>query len=68
MSRDAALKLYNLPEKEFALWEMAYDTDGIAGLRDRRLSAYRRTLSSMEAAVLDIRKPRPGEPSGAGRP
>jgi hypothetical protein len=48
MSRDTALKLYNLPEHEFALWEMAYDTDGIVGLRDRRLSARRRTLPSME--------------------
>ena len=50
MNRDAALKLYNLPENELALWEMAYNTDGIVGLRDRRLSARRRSLSSVEAA------------------
>jgi hypothetical protein len=42
MSRDAALKIYNLPETEFTLWEKAFDTDGIVGLRDRRLSARRR--------------------------
>ena len=49
MSRAAALKRYALLEKEFALWEMVFDTDGIVGLRNRRLSAHR-AFQVMEAA------------------
>jgi hypothetical protein len=51
MSRAAALKLYELSEDELALWEMAFDTDGIVGLRDRRLSARLRAASVIEAAA-----------------
>ena len=41
MSRADACKKYSLSAAELALWELAYDHEGIAGLRDRNLSARR---------------------------
>ena len=43
MSRADACKKYMISVAEFALWELAYDHEGIAGLRDRNLSAHRRS-------------------------
>ena len=42
ISRAAAFERYIISEDEFALWERAFDDEGIVGLRDRRLSARRR--------------------------
>jgi len=42
MSRVDACEKYMIPSDEFSLWELAFDDEGINGLRDRRLSARRR--------------------------
>ena len=42
MSRADAYERYMLSSDEFSLWELAFDAEGIIGLRDRRLSARRR--------------------------
>jgi hypothetical protein len=42
MSRAVARERHALSNDEFNLWELAFDEDGIVGLRDRRLSARRR--------------------------
>ena len=46
MSRVHACKTYMLSDDEFSLWELAFNDEGIVGLRDRRLSARRRTRQS----------------------
>jgi len=46
MSRADVCRRYVLSSDEFALWELAFDDEGIVGLRDRRLSARRRTAQS----------------------
>ena len=46
MSRVDACKTYMLSVDEFSLWALAFDDEGIVGLRDRRLSARRRTRQS----------------------
>jgi hypothetical protein len=43
MSRADACKKYSLSAAELALWELAYDHEGIAGLRNKNLSARRRS-------------------------
>ena len=45
MGRADAYKKYMLSSDEFSLWELAFDDEGIVGLRDRRLSARRRMQS-----------------------
>jgi len=45
MSRADVCKTYMLSSDEFSLWELAFDDEGIVGLRDRRLSARRRMQS-----------------------
>jgi hypothetical protein len=45
MSRAVACKKYALSDDEVCLWELAFNEDGIVGLRDRRLSARRRAHS-----------------------
>jgi len=49
MSRADACKRYMLSSDEFSLWELAFDDEGIVGLRDRRLSARRRATQSINA-------------------
>ena len=46
VSRVDACKTYMLSNDEFSLWELAFNDEGIVGLRDRRLSARRRTRQS----------------------
>ena len=41
MSRADAYEKYMLSSDEFSLWELAFDAEGIIGLRDRRLAARR---------------------------
>ena len=43
MSRVDAYRTYMISGDEFSLWELAFDDEGIVGLRDRRLSTRRRT-------------------------
>ena len=50
MSRADACKTYMLSDDEFSLWELAFNDEGIVGLRDRRLSARRRTRQSPSQA------------------
>ncbi len=42
ISQVDACEKYMLSRDEFSLWEVAFDNEGIIGLRDRRLSARRR--------------------------
>src|SRR6266536_2502231 len=49
MNRADVCRRYGLSRGEFSLWELAFDDEGIAGLRDRRLSAYRRAAQSTNA-------------------
>jgi Protein of unknown function (DUF1153) len=49
MSRVDACKTYMLSDDEFSLWELAFNDEGIVGLRDRRLSARRRTRQFPQA-------------------
>jgi len=42
VSRGEACKRYMLADSEFSLWDRAFDEEGIAGLRDRRLNLRRR--------------------------
>jgi hypothetical protein len=46
MSPVDARKKYMISVAEFALWERAYDHEGIAGLRNRNLSARRANWAS----------------------
>ncbi len=46
MSRADAYEKYMLSSDEFSLWELAFDAEGIIGLRDRRLAARRRARKS----------------------
>ena len=46
MSRADVCRRYVLSSDEFSLWELAFDDEGIVGLRDRRLSARRRAAQS----------------------
>jgi hypothetical protein len=41
MNRADACKKYTLSVAELALWEVAYDQEGIVGLRNKNLSARR---------------------------
>jgi len=41
MGRADAYEKYMLSSDEFSLWELAFDAEGIIGLRDRRLAARR---------------------------
>src|SRR6266699_2806911 len=49
MNRADVCRRYGLSIGEFSLWELAFDGEGIAGLRDRRLSAYRRAVQPINA-------------------
>jgi Protein of unknown function (DUF1153) len=50
MSRVDACKMHMLSVDEFSLWELAFNDEGIVGLRDRRLSARRRARQSPSQA------------------
>ena len=42
INRTRACQEYEISDDDFSLWEKAFNEDGIAGLKDRRLSARRR--------------------------
>ncbi len=41
LSRDEAMKRYNLTQREYAEWEKLYDEYGLAGLRTTHVQDYR---------------------------
>lgn len=41
LTKEAAMKTYNLTNSEYAEWEAQYDTYGMSGLRVTHLQSYR---------------------------
>ena len=68
VSRVDACKTYMLSNDEFSLWELAFNDEGIVGLRDRRLSARRRTRQSPSQAEGVKATPNKTLKSKAGNP
>ena len=64
MSRAVARERHALSDDEFRLWELAFAEDGMVGLRDRRLSARRRSHSEAVQGSLVEGKTRTGSNRG----
>ena len=65
MGRADAYEKYMLSSDEFSLWELAFDAEGIIGLRDRRLAARRRARKSSPSKAKGVtasKKNPPGSP------
>jgi transposase len=57
LSRQDACKKYSVSAGEFALWERAYRQEGITGLRDKNLSAFRRINEASPRPMVQTGSP-----------